>query len=308
VKLLLPEVEVTNSLSSNMIKAYTIAYDKQKVKVLDTEEREKALEDKLQELLPFRPFLTAETQEKEGDEEFVPGIFAEDIGELILDEPTQPPVQEVDLEAIKASLREEVSAEIALEYQKQAGEILANAQAQAEELLATAKRDAETAKESILKLASAQGYEEGLKRAKAEEERMRLELETEKARIQQEYERQVSELEPAFVKILKELVKKVSGVAYEYHDEVLTYLIACGAGFASKDTEFTVWLSEPDYERFADKFTEIKEKFSETLVLEFKPSEELSVGCVKLENENRVIDCGLGTELEGLLEELSLLG
>ena len=266
------------------------------------------MEDKLQELLPFRPFLTAQTQEEETDTEFVAGIFAEDVGELILDEPSPEPVQEIDLEAIKASLREEVMAEVTLEYQKQAGEILANAQVQAEELVATAKRDAETAKESILKLASAQGYEEGLKRAKAEEERMLAELEAEKARIQQEYERQVSELEPAFVKILKELVKKVSGVAYEYHDDVLEYLIACGAGFAAKDTEFTVYLSESDYERFSERFTEIKDKFSETLVLEFKPSEELSVGCVKLENENRVIDCGLGTEVEGLLEELSLLG
>jgi hypothetical protein len=34
----------------------------------------------------------------------------------------------------------------------------------------------------------------------------------------------------------------------------------------------------------------------------------LPEGSCKLENENRVIDCGLGVRLNGLLEELSLLG
>lgn len=296
-------------MSSNMIKAYSIAYDKQKRRVLDTEEREKEIESRIQEILPFRPFLETQTTEDEPQEaEFVPGLLAEDLGDLIVEEPSQPPVQEVDMEAIKASLREEVTNEIALEYQKQGGEILAKAQAQAEELLATAKQDAETAKESILKIASSQGYEEGLKRAKAEEERALQELEAEKVRIQQEYERQVSELEPAFVKILKELVMKVSGVAYENHDEVLLYLIEKGMGYAKQDTYFDVRLSTEDFERFSGRFEEIKERFQEKFALEFKADEALENGNVILENENRVIDCGIDTELKGLLEELSLLG
>lgn len=297
-------------MSSNMIKAYSIAYDKQKRKVLNVENREKEIEDKLQEILPFRPFLetrTTEDEPKVAEGEFVPGLLAEDLGDLLSEEPNQPPLQEVDLEAIKASLREEVTAEIALEYQKQGGEILANAQTQAEELLAAAKQDAETAKESILKIASSQGYEEGLKRAKAEEERALAELEAEKLRIQQEYERQVSELEPAFVKILKELVKKVSGVAYENHDDVLFYLIETGMGFAKKDTYFDVRLSVEDFERFSGQFEKIKEKYLDKLTLEFKADETISNGTVKLENENRVIDCGMDTVLKGLLEELSLL-
>ena len=297
-------------MSSNMIKAYTIAYDTQKRRVLDTEDREKEIENKIQDILPFRPFLETQTIEDESqtpEAEFVPGLLAEDLGDLMMEEPSQPPLQEVDMEAIKASLREEVTNEIALEYQKQGGEILANAQAKADELLATAKQDAETAKESILKIASSQGYEEGLKRAKAEEERALAELEAEKVRIQQDYERQVSELEPAFVKILKELVKKVSGVAYENHDDVLLYLIESGMGVAKKDTYFDIKLSPEDFERFSGCFETIKEKYQEKLTLEFKVDETMENGSVRLENENRVIDCGIDTELKGLLEELSLL-
>ena len=295
-------------MSSNMIKAYSIAYDKEKRKVLETEEREKIIAERIQEILPFRPLLEDETMQENTEEaEFVPGIFAEDIGEYVVEQTEQPPMPEIDLEAVRASLREEVTNEIALEYQKQGGEILARAQAQADELLETARRDAETAKESILKIASSQGYEEGLQRAKAEEERKLAELAAEKLRLQQEYERQVSELEPAFVRILKEMVKKVTGVAYDTHDEVLLYLIECGLDFAPKDKKFDVVLSEEDFERFAGQFDFIREKFQDKLLLEFRKDASLVSGSVHLENENRLIDCGLGRELEGLLEELSLL-
>ena len=296
-------------MSSNMIKAYSIAYDTNKTKKLDTEEREKKIEERLQTLLPFRPFLEEQINENEVlEQEFVPGLIAEDLGELVMEEPEAPEVPQVDLEAIRMSLREEVTNEIALEYQKQGGEILAKAQEQADEFLAAAKQDAETAKESILKIASAQGYEEGLKRAKAEEDRLRRELEEEKLRLQQEYERQVSELEPAFVKILKDMVKKVTGVAYDYHDETLMYLISTGVEQAKKDESFEVVLNEGDFERFEKYFGQIKEQLKDRVTLEFRKEVDAPVGSCRLENENCVIHCGLDTGLQGLLEELELLG
>lgn len=295
-------------MSSNMIKAYSIAYDTNKTKVLETEEREQKIAEKIKEILPFRPFLEEQHIEEESEEaEFVPGLLAEKV-ETVLEESEPLPVQMVDLEAIRMSLREEVTAEISLEYQKQGGDILAKAQAKAEELLAAAQKDAEAAKESILKIASAQGYEEGIKRAKAEEERLVKELETERARLQQEYERQVSELEPAFVRVLKELVKKVTGVAYEHHDEVLDYLIANGLADAKNNETFAVVLSEVDYERFLYRFEEIKAQYQDRITLEFKKDAAVPDGSCRLENENSIIDCGLDTGLNGLLENLELIG
>ena len=299
-----PEAEVTSSLSSNMIKAYSIAYDTKKIKSLDMEDRENDLLERARKLVSAKEVL----EEPKAEGGFVPGLIAEDIGELEVQEEAVPVVSEQTIEEIKNSLREEIMAEMTPIFNRRGEDIIANARAQASALVEAAKRDAEVAKEGILKMASAQGYEEGSKRAKAEEERALAEIDARRKQLEQEYEAKIAELEPAFAGILVELVKKVTNVAYDNHKEVLIYLIETGLGLAQKDAYFDVLLSEEDYKKYESLFPKIKELYKEKYALEFKKDAALSEGSCKLENENRVIDCGLGIRLSGLLEELSLLG
>lgn len=293
-------------MSSNMIKAYSIAYDTQKIKPLDMELRENELEERVRKIVSSKPVIAAPKE----TEEFIPGLFVEDIGEIeMLEEaPAAPELTEQDIEEIKNSLREEIMAEMTPILNRRGEDIVANARAQANGLIEAGKRDAEIAKEGILKMASAQGYEEGLKHAKEEEERALSVLEARRIELEQEYQAKIAELEPAFANILVELVKKVTNVAYENHKEILVYLIETGLGFAQKDTYFDVVLSEEDYKKYSSLFPKIKEHYQDKYALEFKKSADLPDGSCKLENENRVIDCGLGVRLNGLLEELSLLG
>lgn len=293
-------------MSNNMIKAYSIAYDTQKIKSLDMELRENALEERVLKTVAAKQggtvFHEAGT--------FVPGLFAENLGEIkpVEEAPSEEPVfPEPDIDAIKHSLREEIMAEMMPIMNRKGEDIIANAKAQANGLIEAAKREAEAIKESTLKAASAQGYEEGLKKAKVEEERKLFMLETRQRELEQEYANKFAELEPAFVQVLVELVKKLTNVAYDTHKEVLRYLIETGLGFAQKDTYFDVILSTEDYKKYSSLFPEIKELYKEKYALEFKKSADLPNGSCKLENENRVIDCGLGIRLDGLLEELALL-
>ncbi len=291
-------------MSSNMIKAYSISYDTQKLKKLDMEARENELVQRAKKLVTAKE-IPAESQE---NSEFVQGlVIAENLEETETVEET-PTVSEEDIEAMKNSLREEIMAEMTPIINRKGEDIVANARAQAEGLMDAAKRDAEIAKESILKMASAQGYEEGMKRAKVEENRMLVELEARKQELEQQYTAKIAELEPAFANILVELVKKVTNVAYENHKEVLLYLIETGLEFAQRDTHFDVLLSEEDYKKYASLFPKIQEHYQDKIALEFKKDAGLPDGSCKLENENRVIDCGLGVRLNGLLEELALLG
>ena len=294
-------------MSSNMIKAYSIAYDTQKIKSLDIEVRENELEERVRKIVSAKPVLP-ETKEVQ---EFVPGLLVEDLGDIDFTEEVpeaKPELTEQDIEEIKNSLREEIMAEMTPILNRKGEDIINTARAQANGLIEAGKRDAEAAKEGILKMASAQGYEEGAKRAKEEEERALSALEAKRIELEQEYQAKIAELEPAFANILVELVKKVTNVAYDNHKEVLLYLIETGLGFAQKDTYFDVVLSEEDYKKYATLFPKIKEHYKEKYALEFKKSADLPEGSCKLENENRVIDCGLGVRLSGLLEELSLLG
>jgi len=292
-------------LSSNMIKAYSIAYDTQKIKNLDMEERENAITEWATKLASIQAAPVKEETEDGG--EFIQGIFAEDLGELQIMEDQPPVISEQDLEEMKQALREEIMAEMTPILDRKGEDIVAKAREQASALVENAKRDAEIAKESILKMASAQGYEEGTNRAKAEAEQKLAEIEVRRQQLEQQYEAKIAELEPAFVNILMELVKKVTDVAYDNHKEVLLYLIDTGLGFSQKDAYFDVVLCEEDYKKYEALFPKIKEHYKDKYALEFKKDESMRSGDCKLENENRVIDCGLGVRLTGLLEELSLL-
>ena len=293
-------------MSSNMIKAYSIAYDTQKIKPLDVELRENALEERVLKIVAAKQGGAV----FEGEGQFIPGLFAENIGEVeaMGEAPlSEPVVLEPDIDAIKNSLREEIMAEMTPIMNRKGEDIIANAKAQANGLIEAAKRDAESIKDSTLKAASAQGYEEGLKKAKVEEERKLFMLETKQRELEQEYANKFAELEPAFIQVLVELVKKLTNVAYDKHNDILCYLIETGLGFAQKDTYFDIVLSEGDYKKYSSLFPEIKELYKEKYALEFKKSADLPDGSCKLENENRVIDCGLGVRLDGLLEAMALL-
>ena len=295
-------------MSSNMIKAYSISYDTQKVKNLDMEERENELLERARKLFAV---LEPSVEEKTESEEFIPGLIAENLGDIEIEqqeEETPPAVSEQTIEELKNSLREEIMAEMMPIINRKEEDIVNKARAQADALLEVAKKDAEIAKEGIFKMASAQGYEEGSKRAKMEEERALADLDARKKQLEQEYEAKIAELEPAFAGVLVELVKKVTNVAYDNHKEILMYLIETGLGFAQKDSYFDVLLNEEDYKKYESLFPKIKELYKEKYALEFKKDAALPEGSCKLENEHRVIDCGLGIRLNGLLDGLSLLG
>ena len=92
-------------MSSNMIKAYSIAYDKEKTRVLDMSDREEMLTERLQEILPFRPFLEAEPEE-EPESDFVQGLPVQDLGEVqfISEEEPKRGLSEQEIEEMKNSL------------------------------------------------------------------------------------------------------------------------------------------------------------------------------------------------------------
>ena len=94
-------------MSSNMIKAYSIAYDTQKIKSLDMEVRENELEERVRKIVSSKPAIP----ENKEVQEFVPGLLVEDLGELEISEEApeaKPELTEQDIDVIKQSLREEI--------------------------------------------------------------------------------------------------------------------------------------------------------------------------------------------------------
>ncbi len=312
-------------MSSNIIKGYKQNYDSANFKKLDMTVREEKLAEKIEDLRNnstsfISGLIPAEIMDgneyAENTQEISGDTITEDYNMNSLS-PTPMPIQ--DMEALREEIRQELYAEVRLQaeadfrenLQTEASIILDNARNEAAQIIVEAenkaKSEAEAIKSGIISVASAEGYESGLKKAKEEQQDALRALEDEKRRVTEEYERQVALLEPAFVEILKEYVKKITGIAYDYHTEILSYLMDQAIRRAPGQTEFIVKLSPDDMEKYAMEIPTITEKYSDKIALTFSTSADVNDGEVRLENEGRVLTSSLELNMNGLLESLDML-
>ena len=80
-----------------------------------------------------------------------------------------------------------------------------------------------------------------------------------------------------------------------------------GINAAPKDSDFTVYLSKEDHDRFNPEFDSIAADYADKFKLNFAVDRELESGNFRLENDSTIVECGLGPELRGLIESLDIL-
>ncbi len=299
-------------MSNNMIKGYAISYDTKTLKKLDFTKMEEKILDNAKEIW-HQQF---PDEQYPGDDNFKEGLDAEEVEDFPEDKQimTAEEIEEFK-EQVRAEVTESIKSEtevmLRAEMDSKAEEILNFANAKAETIISDAiakgHAEGEAAKAGIITLASSQGYEDGMKRANEEKEAAIAALEQERKELREDYERKVAELEPAFTEILKEYVRKITGIAYDNHIEVLEYLIDTAVSHYPRDNSFDVKLSKEDYDNIFPKIGEIVDRYKGKLTLNFVSVSEMKKGEVRLENAEKVIDCGLQTVTEGLLDALDML-
>ncbi len=308
-----------NSLSSNMIKGYSVSYDTKSYKKLSFGDKEEEIKELQKNMwltqFPDKQFPGEENYSGADDLSFKAGITAEEV-----EDPGAPtPLTEEEINEYKEQIRKEVefdvrtqiSDEIRSSIYRESAKILADAKKDAEKIIAEAveqgKKDGEAAKAGIITLASQEGYSDGLKRANAEKEEELKSLNLKKEELEADYQQKIASLEPEFTKILINYVKKLTGISYENHSEVIEYLISNAIKKCPKDERFEVKLSSTDYARIAPDTENIIKRFKDKLNLTFSVSAALSEGSVILENDEKIIECGLETVTTGLLDALCML-
>ena len=192
---------------SNVIKAAAIRYTNEK-REIDSNAR---AEEFVRLCVEKRAMVQEQEEIPRGDEaDFQPGIaglFAERV------EAEEEFAAEAEEERLMNEEREE-------QLRLQAEQILEDARSEAERILAEAESKAEEIRKQAYAQAEQKGYTNGVNKAEAELKCRMQQLEEEAQLNQMAYEKQVEELEPAFVEIVIGLIKK------------LTYF------FCSSDTDF----------------------------------------------------------------------
>ena len=292
---------MTKSLSKgSVLKSGWMYINPTETRVIDTNAM---VESKLKEL-SFK--LAAETDGDAGfTEGFVQGIKAERVTELIGEGEEQIP------EEPENTIPE---SEI----------LLQQAQEEIENMKAQALAEIEEARVQIIEEAKKAGYQEGFAQGKkegfdkghvdglnsvaAEREEALREASIRIAQVEEEYQKKIDELEPQFIEMLTGIYEHIFHVSLKNSRDLVVYLIANTMRNLEGSNGFLIHVSREDYPFVSMQKKELV-KGTGISVDDIDILEDATLGrseCM-IETGNGVFDCGLGTQLEALNEELRLL-
>lgn len=322
---------MTRSLS-NVIKAQTIRYKEEK-RVVDVSQRVKVLNTKIAEaeaqFVSGLQAIALEEQGGEGAEAVLEVHEAEQNGEeAVANEPIKEPAakepeltpqerlliaerQAKEIARIKAELTEAEKVAIRIEVEKkvrtQADIILEQARSQGELAKQKLLQEAEIEKQRLFEAARAEGYEAG--ETEIEQERMRLQREyAEKTKeLEAAFEKKKRDLEPQAVEVVVGLLQSLTGVLLQERKGIVTYLITKALSDTERSGAFLIRVSKEDYEEVKNNADAFRNMFEREVTLEVVQDIFLQKGECIIETDSSVIDCSLGTQLEGLIEDIRLL-
>ena len=292
---------MTKSLSKgSVLKSGWMYMNPTEARVIDTNAM---VESKLKEL-SFK--LAAETDGDAGfTEGFVQGIKAEQVTELIGER----------LESISEEPENTIP---------ESELLLQQAQEEIENMKAQALAEIEEARVQVIEEARKLGFQEGFAQGEQEgyekghvdglnsvaEEREEVlrEASTRIAQMEDEYQKKIDELEPQFIEMLTGIYEHIFHVSLKNSRDLVVYLIANTMRNLEGSNGFLIHVSKEDYPFVSMQKKELV-KGTGISVDDIDILEDATLGrseCM-IETGNGVFDCGLGTQLEALNEELRLL-
>ena len=271
---------------SNVIKAAAVTYT-QEIRTIDSNLREGGFT----RLAVEKRANVSGGEATEGFKPGIPGIFSDQGG--------------VEPEDVPEDLAAEFAAEKARleQLKKEAEDVLSDAREEVKKLLAGAKVDAE----EIRKQAYADGLRQGEQKAKEKYDSMKVGLEAEVKRQKEDYERQVSELEPTFAEILIKLLEKLTGVLLAEKQGIIAYLLEQAIRGIEPGMTYLVHVSAEDFPLANSKKGELLRDLKEGAVLEIIEDRTMQKGQCIIETDSRIFDCGIDTQMKNLAGDLRLL-
>ena len=271
---------------SNVIKAAAVTYT-QEIRTIDSNLREGGFT----RLAVEKRANVSGGEVTEGFKPGIPGIFSDQGG--------------VEPEDVPEDLAAEFAAEKARleQLKKEAEDVLSDAREEVKKLLAGAKVDAE----EIRKQAYADGLRQGEQKAKEKYDSMKVGLEAEVKRQKEDYERQVSELEPTFAEILIKLLERLTGVLLAEKQGIIAYLLEQAIRGIEPGMTYLVHVSAEDFPLANSKKGELLRDLKEGAVLEIIEDRTMQKGQCIIETDSRIFDCGIDTQMKNLAGDLRLL-
>ncbi len=185
--------------------------------------------------------------------------------------------------------------------------MLETAREEANRIIEAAKLEAMETSNAIYEEARSKGYQEGIQKGRDEIQEKQKELNLLIDRHNQEYSEQMQELEPKFVDVVAMLVGKLTGILAEDKKDVISYLIHNAVRNAESSKSYVIRISAGDFDFMMSKKVELATLVKEDASIDIIADKELEKNQCLIEMDGCIIDCGLDTQLNNLIQNLKLL-
>lgn len=195
---------------------------------------------------------------------------------------------------------EEVRAQIAYEMEEARREV--------EQYKNLARAEIEAEKQEVLEAGRNAGYDEGMRRAEAEAAAMREALNQERARMQEEYNQMIDELEPQFIDTITAVYEHIFQTDLENERSILVHLVDSVLRKIESSRTYIVHVCPEDYPYVNMQKKALAEgAVSGRGIVEIVEDITLRKNECMIETDGGIFDCGVGTQLEELTKKLRLL-
>lgn len=193
----------------------------------------------------------------------------------------------------------------------EAAELLENARAQAEQIVSQAEAEAadmrEREREAGWQEGNQAGYAEGSSQAHAELEAERQRMAQEEQRREEDYRQRLEQMEKELVDIIVEVVSHVTSASLVEKRDIVLHLVENALEQAEGSRQFLIHVSKEDYPVVAENKDALLSQVPQSTELEIIRDATLTEGQCMIETDGGVFDCGLGTQLNGLVADIRAL-
>ena len=249
----------------------------------------------------------------EVEEEIAMGLSLEDIFNIkkAVKVGGDDPEEEADdgfEEGIPATDLTEMFEEKREEAQAEADAIVEAAREQADEIVVEARRQADDVRAQAHDEGFEAGRQEGILAGEEETARLREEIAAERDSLESEYETLVKDMEPQFVRVVCDLLEKLTGVVISDQEDLILHLIRAGLADVRKNAERVVIRVSPEEAVVAEAHKkELMEELSGDVTIEIQSQETMEKGECLIETDNQMLDAGIRTQLDNMLMAVKML-
>lgn len=274
--MLFPEVEVTKSLD-NLVK-FNCVVREENTRIIDSDE---LVAEKIKELSDVSNYVEGEDY----DDEFSENLSKDKVERLLVD-------------------REEA---LLSDANEQAEMILGNAQAEARMIVENARKEGESMKIQSYAKGEKKGYEEGFEKGLSQVEGQKKELALKKEQLEQQYQKQLNEMEPVLVDALIDIFESAFAIQFAEKRDFIMHMLQSALSKIENSKEYLLRVSRDDYPVLQEQKEKIRQELPKSATVEVVEDLTLSKNQCLIETDGGLFDCSLDTQLDSLIRDLRML-